>query len=283
VKLKEALARARKILDESKIEDASLEAEILLRYILKIDRAQLYTAFDSDLARHQKRDYLKLIERRCRGEPSAYITGHREFYGLDFTVNPGVLIPRPETELLVEKALEFAANHKIYSIADVGTGCGAIAVCLAKNLDGVKIYALDASDIVLKVAGENSQKHGVSGVIELVRSDLLESLPEPVDMIIANLPYVKTAEVPEKGPVSFEPVLALDGGPEGLAAIERLCRQSAGKIRSNGCMLLEMGPGQAASLRQLITEMYPAASNMIYRDYAGIERVIGVYLTSQRT
>jgi release factor glutamine methyltransferase len=280
VKLKEALARARKLLDNSKIEDASLEAEILLRHIMKIDRAQLYTGMDNDLAHHQEQDYLKLIERRCRGEPSAYITGHREFYGLDFTVNPGVLIPRPETELLVEKALEFAANHTTGSVADVGTGCGAIAVSLAKNLDSVKIYALDASDKALEVAGENCQKHGVSGVIELIRSDLLEALPEPVDMIIANLPYVKTAEVPEKGPVSFEPLLALDGGPEGLAAIERLCRQSAGKILNNGCMLLEMGPGQAASLRQLISEIYPAASIMIYRDYAGIERVIGVYLTS---
>jgi release factor glutamine methyltransferase len=280
VKLKEALTNARKILDNSKIEDASLEAEILLRHILKINRARFYADLNNDLTHHQEQDYLKLIERRCRGEPSAYITGHREFYGLDFTVNPGVLIPRPETELLVEKALEFAINHQISSIADVGTGCGSIAVSLAKNLDGVKIYALDASDRALEVAAENCQKHGVSGVIELIRSDLLESLPEPVDMIIANLPYVKTDELPEKGSVSFEPVMALDGGPEGLATIERLCRQSAGRIRSSGCILLEIGPGQASSLRQLISEIYPAATIIIYPDYAGIERVIGVYLTS---
>jgi len=279
VKLKEALSHAKKLLVNHHIEDASLEAEILLRCILEIDRARLYTELDKDLTESQLTKYLNLIERRCQGEPSAYITGHREFYGLDFIVDSNVLIPRPETELLVEKALEFSGNHQISTIADVGTGCGAIAISLAINLNDVKIYGLDASEKALEVARENHRKHGVSGKMELLQSDLLKSLPSSVDMIIANLPYIKSSEVPGTGPVSFEPVMALDGGPSGLAAIERLCRESVGKIRNNGVLLLEIGQGQADSVKGLVSQIYPAANIKVYLDDAGIERVTGIYLT----
>ena len=279
MKLKEALSHAKKLLVNHHIEDASLEAEILLRCILEIDRARLYTELDKDLTESQLTKYLNLIERRCQGEPSAYITGHREFYGLDFIVDSNVLIPRPETELLVEKALEFSGNHQISTIADVGTGCGAIAISLAINLNDVKIYGLDASEKALEVARENRRKHGVSGKMELLQSDLLKSLPSSVDMIIANLPYIKSSEVPGTGPVSFEPVMALDGGPSGLAAIERLCRESVGKIRDNGVLLLEIGQGQADSVKGLVSQIYPAANIKVYLDDASIERVMGIYLT----
>ena len=283
MKLKEALAHARKLLNNQHIQDASLEAEILLRHILEIDRARLYTESDKDLTESQLTDYLDLVERRCQGEPSAYITGHREFYGLDFIVDSNVLIPRPETELLVEKALEFSVNHQISTIADVGTGCGAIAISLVKKLNDVEIYGLDASEKALDVAAGNCRKHGVHEKIKLVQSDLLESLPAPVGMIIANLPYIKSSEIPGTGPVSFEPVIALDGGPSGLAAIEQLCRQSVGKICDNGCILLEIGQGQAAVIKNIIFQIYPKANVKVYPDYAGIQRVMGIYLTWKRT
>jgi release factor glutamine methyltransferase len=279
LKRQEALTQARKFLNKHRIEDASLEAEVLLRHVLSIDRASLFSALDEDISRAQETEYFTLIKRRCTGEPTAYITGHREFYGLDFIVNQDVLIPRPETELLVAKTLEFAGNHRLNSIADVGTGCGAIAISLAKNLLDARIFALDASDKALAVAGENCRLHGVSGRIALIQSDLLEALPEPIDVIIANLPYVKTAEIPADGPVSFEPLLALDGGESGLKSIVELCHQAVGKILPGGCLFLEIGRGQAGPVTNVISKLFPAAGINVYPDYAGIERVVGVYLT----
>jgi len=280
VKLKEALTHAREILDNQHIEDASLIAEVLLRHVLKIDRARFYTELNTDLTEEQKQYYLKLVERRCTGEPTAYITGHREFYGLDFIVDRNVLIPRPETELLVEKALEFAGKHQVSTIADVGTGCGAIVISLVKNLaEDIKIYALDASDEALEIAGKNCHEHGVSTSVELIRSDMLASLTESVDMIVANMPYFKTSELPVLGPLSFEPTLALDGGETGLAAIEQICRQAFNKIRPGGSLLLEIGQGQAGDVRDILSGVFPAAVIEVYPDYAGIERVVAVYLT----
>lgn len=279
MKRQEALAQARIILDNRGIEDASLEAEVLLRHVLSIDRARLFSALDEELSPEQETRYFELIERRCTGEPAAYITGHREFYGFDFTVNQNVLIPRPETELLVEKTLEFAGNHRINTIADVGTGCGAIAVSLAKHLTDTGIYAFDASEEALAVAGENCRRHGVSGRVTLVRSDLLEALPGPVDILVANLPYIKTDEIPAGGPVSFEPLLALDGGASGLKAIMELCRQAVDSILPGGCMFLEIGRGQAGPVTVILGKLFPAAGINVYPDYAGIERVIAVYLT----
>ena len=171
MKLKEALYNARSILNDNQIDDSSLEAEVLLRHVLHIDRTRLFAEPDIELDISQEQEFFKLIERRCDGEPSAYITGHREFYNLDFIVNPDVLIPRPETELLVEKTLEFAGNHKVSSIADIGTGCGCVAVSLAKNLSGMIIYALDNSEKALKIAQENCNKHKVSEIVQLVKSD----------------------------------------------------------------------------------------------------------------
>ena len=279
MKLKEALTHARKILNNHYIEDASLEAEILLRHLLIIDRSRLFTELEMNLTDVQKIDYLKLIERRRQGEPSAYITGHREFYGLDFMVDRNVLIPRPETELLVEKALEFTANRQNLTLADVGTGCGAIAISLAKNLNDIKIYALDTSEKALEVARNNCHMHGVFKSIELIRSNMLDSLPEPVDMIVANLPYIKTSEIPGNGPLSFEPLLSLDGGESGLVAIERLCHQAVGKLRENGSMLLEIGQGQAKSVQNILIKIFPETRIETYSDYSGIDRVVGVYLT----
>ena len=238
---KQALAQARSILADNDIEDASLEGELLLRHVLEISRTQLYLDLDHELNPANEEVLHRLLERRLQGEPSAYIIGHREFYGLDFYVDHSVLIPRPESELLVEKAINLAQNRAITTIADIGTGCGAIAISLAINLPAAKIYATDISASALEVSRSNCQKHGVVDRICLLPGDMLDPLPEPVDLIIANLPYVRESELPRAGPLSFEPVLALNGGPGGIARIKRLCFQVGEKLRPGGCLLLEIG------------------------------------------
>ena len=277
--LKEALVHARDILTRNNIDDASLEAEILLRHVLKITRPQLYQELDIELSKVNEDSYSELIARRQQGEPSAYITGHREFYGLDFYVDRNVLIPRPESEFLVEKTLEIARSRDIAIVTDVGTGCGAIAISLATNLDEIKIYATDISLNALTVAEKNCLRYGVADRIELLHGNMLEPLPGHVDLIIANLPYVRKSDIPDSGPLSFEPVQALDGGVDGISMINALCVQAKDKLSPGGVMLLEIGEGQADAVTDIINEVFSSARVEVTGDYAGIERIVGIYLT----
>ena len=275
--LKQALGRAREILVANNIEDAPLECELLLRHALKISRVQLYLNLDHELSPEQEETFWHLIERRLSYEPTAYITGHREFYGLDFYVDPSVLIPRPESELLVEKALKLAQNHPVSTIAEVGTGCGAIAISLALNLPQAKIYATDISAPALKVALFNCQKHGVVDRICLLAGDMLDPLPEPVDLIVANLPYVKESEISAR---DFEPLLALNGGSDGLGKILQLCHRVGDKLHPEGCLLLEIGQGQERAVTTLLSSLFPSAKIEVTPDLRGIDRVISLTLPS---
>jgi release factor glutamine methyltransferase len=279
VTFKTALSRARDILAGNGIEDAHLEGELLLRHALSISRTQLYLDLDRELTPQQEQTYWRLLQHRLNGEPTAYITGHREFYGLDFYVDRAVLIPRPESELLVEKALELAQNHHLPTIADIGTGCGAIAISLALALPQAKIYATDISAAALEVALANCQKHGVTGRVHLLQGDMLEPLPEPVDLIIANLPYVKK---PELNSMRFEPRLALDGGAEGTERISQLCRQVNSKLSAGGHLLLEMGQGQRAAITALLNTLFPGGEIEATADLGGIERVLHLSLTTSQ-
>jgi len=279
----EALVRASEILKQNRIEDATLESELLLRHTLKIDRVRLYVESERELTSEQETTFWQLVARRLKGEPTAYITGHREFYGLDFDVSPTVLIPRPETELLVEKALALAKSRPAATVADIGTGCGAIAIALVKHIPEVRIYATDISTEALRVARNNAEKHGVTGRITFLQGNLLEPLPEPVDLIIANLPYVRRSDIPQKGPLSFEPRAALDGGEAGLDTIRELCRQVSGKLRPNGCLLLEIGQGQVKAVSDLLKSRFPAATIEVAPDLAGIGRVVGLCLTASQS
>ena len=277
--LKQALSQARKNLVDNNVDDASIEGEILLRHVLEITRAQLFSSLDNDIGAAQFDNFMKLVARRANGEPTAYITGHREFYGLDFTVNPHVLIPRPETELLVGKAISLCRKYGYSKITDIGTGCGAIAVSLAVNLPSVKIYATDISSEALKLAEQNCVTHSVAGRIALLPGDLLEPLPEPVDLIIANLPYVRAVDIPAKGPLSFEPQLALNGGEKGLDKIKLICHQAGKKLKKNGSLLLEIGQGQAEEVVDNLHNIFPQAPIDIEKDLSGIIRVICLRLT----
>ncbi len=280
--IKQTLSRAREILVANSIEDSALESELLLRHALKMSRVQLYLGLDCELSPEEDENFWHLIKRRLNHEPTAYITGHREFYGLDFYVDPNVLIPRPESELLVEKTIEVAQNQAVSTIAEVGTGSGAIAISLALSLPQVKIYATDISAATLKVALFNCQKHGVVGRICLLEGDMLDPLPEPVDLIVANLPYVRESELPHINTLNFEPSLALNGGPDGLEKIRQLCPQTSAKLRPGGCLLLEIGQGQGEAVTSFLRHLFPLAEIELTPDLSGIERVVSLTLTTGR-
>jgi len=279
VTLKQALSRARELLITHNIEDASLESELLLRHALDISRTQLYLDINNELSAEQEEAFWNLVKRHLAHEPTAYIIGHREFYALDFYVNPSVLIPRPESELLVERTISLARNHKVPTIAEIGTGCGAIAISLALNLPQSKIYATDISASALKVALRNCQKHGVVNRIHLLQGDMLKPLPEQVDLVVANLPYVNESEIDTGG---FEPILALNGGADGLDKIRQLCREVSDKLRPTGYLLLEIGQGQRRAAITLLRNLFPSAKIAVELDLSGIERVVSLYLPKNK-
>jgi release factor glutamine methyltransferase len=283
VTVKLALKRAREILDDNDIQDSALESELLLRHTLGIDHVQLYLALENELSPDHSVEFQRLIRRRLDGEPTAYITGNREFYGLDFYVDSSVLIPRPESELLVEKTIELARNRHMSSVAEVGTGCGAIAVSLALNLPQVKIFATDISASALEVTRFNCRKHGVEDRVCLLEGDMLDPLPEPVDLIIANLPYVREAELTGVNTLGFEPSLALNGGRDGLDKIRHLCRQADKRLRPGGCLLLEIGEGQGEAVTGFLHDILPQAEVKLTPDLSGIDRVVSLSLPYMQT
>jgi len=270
--LKQALEHARRVLAGS--DEAYLESQLLVRQALGIDLLQMYASFERELTGVEEVKLLGLLERRLGGEPIAYIRGSREFCGHDFCVRPGVLIPRPESELLVEQAIEIARGRPVSVIADVGTGCGCVAVSLALALPDVAIYACDISAPALVVARMNCEKHGVADRVRLLEGDMLAPLPEAVDIIVANLPYVREAELSRVNTVGFEPKLALDGGSDGLDEIRRLCEQVGDKLRPGGSVLLEIGQGHAEETAALLKRCLPSADVDVIADLAGIERVV---------
>lgn len=277
--LKQAFKRARETLAASNIEDAPLESELLLRHALGLSRVQFYLDFDHELSPGQEETFWQLIKRRLNGEPVAYITQHREFYGLDFYVDPSVLIPRPESELLVDEALKLAQNHRIYNIAEIGTGCGAIAISLALSLPQTKIHAIDVSAPALKVALFNCQKHGVINRICLLQGDMLEPLPEPADLIIANLPYVRQSDLSLACSINPEPPMALNGGSDGLDKIRHLCHQIKDKLLTEVYLLLEIGHGQRKAVTTFLRNLFPSARIEVTPDLNGIDRVVSLTLS----
>jgi len=273
----EALAEGRRQLTLRAIPEATLESEILLRHVLGVSSVDLFLRHNDPLSPEHEETYLALIRRRLAGEPSAYLTGKREFYGNTFYVNPSVLIPRPETELLVSRALEVAGGHVRPIIVDIGTGCGAIAITIAQHLPQAVIYALDISPEALLTAQDNAHRHNVAHRITFLEGDLLFPLPEAADVIAANLPYIASHELPSTG----EPRLALDGGESGLDVITRLIRGLPPKLKPGAQVLLEIGQGQEAEVCRLLRQTLRAASVQIFCDLAGIARLVQATLLDE--
>ncbi|GHO74114.1 release factor glutamine methyltransferase [Ktedonobacter sp. SOSP1-85] len=264
-----------------------LDAQVLLGHILQVPRATLYAYPERELSAEQEKRFRELIERRARNEPVAYLVGEKEFYGRDFQVDERVLIPRPETELLVEAALKEARRRldagEMPVVADVGTGSGVIPITLALEEPRLPvIYACDVSAEALEVARANCQRYGVEERVILLQSDLLQALPQPVDMLLANLPYVGTDELPQMAPDvwNYEPHLALFSGPDGLGLLTRLCREARqyGMLRPGGWCVLEMGYLHQEPLTRLIKSLWPEADVACISDYAGLDRHLVVRL-----
>jgi len=280
MKVKEAINKAKEKLLNNRVEDAWLESELLLRHALKIDRVRLYQEFNRSLTAKEEAVFWRMVDRRSMGEPSPYITGSREFYGQKLYVNPSVLIPRPESELLVDRALHIAREHPIARVAEIGTGSGAIAIALALNIPGVTVYATDISLPALEVARLNCRTHGVTNRVFLLAGDMLDPLPATVDLIVANLPYVPDSELARLGLADFEPMEALNGGLDGLEKLRKLCGEVGSRLAPGGFLLLEVGEGQAIKVTKLLRQCFPVARLDVTSDLAEIDRVVELSLTS---
>ncbi len=284
-----ALLAATRRLREAGSESAQLDSAVLLSYVLGVNKAWLYAHPTRPLSEIEIARFQDLVQRRMCAEPVAYLVGFKSFYGLDITVDRRVLIPRPETELLVELVLAHARRMQQDGqqprLADVGTGSGAIAVALAVNGPGLTVYATDVSDDALAVAGQNVWRYGVGEQVQLLPGHLIQPLPEPVDVVVANLPYIATAELRRLAPQvrDFEPVLALDGGPDGLRVIAALLEMIAGpsgraKLRPDAVVFLEIGADQGEAVRDLVMGALPGAEVEIRVDYSGLDRVAAIAL-----
>lgn len=233
---------------------ARRDAELLLMRVANIDRAFLLTHPDASLTPEQLATYNQWIERRAQHEPIQYITGEQEFYGLPLRVTPDVLIPRPETEHLVEAALERLPRNTPVTIADVGTGSGAIAIALAQSLPQASITALDTSPAALAVARHNAERHHLAGRIRFLESDLLAAVAsETFDAIVSNPPYVSELEVLAPEVLNYEPYAALFAGCSGLDIYQRLIPQARHCLKPQGWLLMEIGHNQRDALAALLT------------------------------
>jgi release factor glutamine methyltransferase len=289
--VKNALAKAIFRLQKSNIKNPYLDAEILLSFILNKPQEFIFTHPEYKLTKFQISNYQLLISRRQKGEPVAYLTGHKEFYGLDFFVNKNVLIPRPETELMVDKTLSLMSNisHPI-SLIDIGTGSGCIIITLQKILKlkskiiNYKFFATDISKDALKIAKNNAKKHGVDKKIKFLPGDLLEPLiknskylnnPKNPIIITANLPYLTPSQINNSPTIKKEPKIALVAGSDGLKYYQKLFKQikQFQKICNVKYMLCEIDPRQKIQIGTLIKKELKISSFQIKKDLRGHSRL----------
>ncbi len=276
-----ALSWGSRQLTERGVESPRVNAELLLRKALKIDQVDLYLYPDRALTQHQIASYKSLINRRMKGEPIQYILGRREFWSLELRVTPEVLIPRPETELLVEEALKIFKDERglVLRFMEVGTGSGAIAIALAKELKRCCILAEDISWRAILLAKENARNHGVSGNIRFLVGDLYSPLKEgkpQFDLILSNPPYIPSSTIGTlaKEIVEFEPRIALDGGPDGLKFFREIVVGAGSFLKDGGWLMLEIGEGQGEAVDEMIRNTLFFESPCIIKDHAGVDRVI---------
>jgi release factor glutamine methyltransferase len=254
-----------------------LDAQTLLAHLLGRTRAWLLSHPGTSLTREQDRALGEAVHRIEMGEPLPYVIGRWEFYGLDFALSPQVLIPRPETELLVETALAWLKSHPARRrAADVGTGSGCIAVSLAVNLADLHVLATDLSRAALLVAAQNAGKHAVSTRVRFLQADLLQPVYQKFDLICANLPYIPTHTLEQLDVSRKEPFRALDGGPQGLSLISRLVAGAPGWLAPGGLLLAEIEASQGQAARQLAGEKFSQAGVEILPDLAGNDRLLKI-------
>jgi release factor glutamine methyltransferase len=280
----ELLQWATNTLRDHQIENPRLNAELLLAHSLNLNREELYVRLRREIKEGEKGALERLIQRRISGEPLQYILGQQEFWSIHFKVDPRVLIPRPETELLVEQGL-WILSEKTFeqnpSVLEIGTGSGAVAIALAKEVTHIFLVATDISGDALVLAKENAKSAGVQDRIQFVNGDLLSPFQSSkgtraFDLMLSNPPYIVRSEIGSlaKEVRNYEPVIALDGGEDGLEFYRRLISQAPSSLREGGWLLLEVGQGQAERVAEQIREGGPFLEPQILPDLAGIERVV---------
>ena len=277
--INQALKNGIKKLKSTEVDSAILDAEVLLAFILKKDKKFLYTHPEHKPQKNRLKKFYKLIARRAKNEPVAYLTNQKEFYGLNFYVNRNVLIPRPATELLVEEALNYIKKIKAknFTICDVGTGSGAIIISLAKNIkkslpkQNFKFIGADISRGALNVAQKNAKANKIK--INFLKSNLLKNLTDKkINILTANLPYLKNKDI--KDALKHEPKQALSGGQNGAEIFKKLFRQISGLEFPPKIIILEIGDKQAKILTELAKNLLPQYQRKIKKDLCGLDRVM---------
>jgi release factor glutamine methyltransferase len=258
------------------VESPRLDAEVLLAHVLGVGRPYLLAHGEDVLPASARAAFEALIVRRARGEPVAYLTGYRGWYDLILRVTPAVLVPRPETEGLLERALAWARERGVTRLADIGTGAGALAIALARALPEATVYASDISAQALAVARENAVAADAPASIVFLQGDLLAPLPERVDLIVANLPYLGADEYAglPRDVRCYEPRQALVGGPLGHELLARLLATAADHLQEGGAIMAELGPPQAPATAAAARAAFPMAKILLERDYAGLLRYL---------
>lgn len=279
----EWLGKYTSIFRRAGIDEAADEARVLLCHVLKLSKAEILAQLERMITAEEVALLEGLAERRLKREPAAYITQNREFYGLEFLVDSRVLIPRPETELLVEEAVKFGLawverHKKAITVVDVGTGSGAIAIALATHVAGSIVHVVDISTAALEVAAVNIERHGLKNRVIPMQSDLLQQINCRVDIIVANLPYIPQSGMHLLQPeiTEYEPEVALHGGMRGTEVIVRLLEQVPGKINPGGAVFLEIGQSQEDGIMPVIGRCLPGCGVSLVKDLAGINRVIKI-------
>jgi release factor glutamine methyltransferase len=261
---------------KNEIDNPRLEAEVLLAHLLGIDRMGLYLNYDRPLSEEERTAYREMIQRRAGGEPLAYIVGYKEFWSMRFAVTPECLIPRPETEHLVEETVRIGTElPPPLRVLEIGHGCGAVAIALAKELEQAQIVATDISPGTRALALENAEAHGVGGRIQFVLGGPFPPGEGPFGLICSNPPYIPTEEVLHLAPEvrDYEPPTALDGGADGLRFFREIAQSAPAFLAKGGWLLMEMGKGQDSQVAAIVKEQGFVHVDFI-QDYAGVQRVI---------
>ncbi len=277
--MRDALHWATRLLAAHGCSSPRLDAEVLLAHLLPLTRAELTLHWADPLPSELVQAYTDLARRRAAHEPVAYLTGQRAFYDLDLTVDPRVLIPRPESEHLVEAALAWLSRHsQARRAADVGTGSGALAIAVARHTATLQMVAIDLSPAALAVAQENVRRYALQGRVMLVCADLLSACTGPLDLVLANLPYVRHDEIAtlDADVAAYEPHLALDGGPDGLGPLARLLAQLPARLSRPSLALCELDPRQVDAATRLVRALLPDAHVTLIQDYAHRDRVLRI-------
>ncbi|MFP4661389.1 MAG: peptide chain release factor N(5)-glutamine methyltransferase [Halanaerobiales bacterium] len=277
--IKEILSTTVDYFKKYQVSEPRLDAEVLLAYVLDKERIQLYTNYDLPLKKEELAEYRELVYQRARQIPVSYLTGKKEFMSLVIIVDKNVLIPRPETEQLVEKIIEYCQENDLKepNIVDVGTGSGAIAVSLAYYIEKSRVLAVDISQEALEIAGLNIDKYQLNDRVKVVRGDLLSPLlalsKDNVDIVVSNPPYIDRKGMEElSGEVKKEPSLALYGGVDGLDYYRKLIPQANNVLKKGGLLALEIGYNQGKSIRELFDSCWKTVS--IEKDYSGHDRMV---------